>query len=31
MTELKQDRRGFLKGAAGMAGGAALASAQQPE
>jgi hypothetical protein len=31
MTELKQDRRGFLKGAAGMAGGAVLASGQQPE
>lgn len=31
MTELKQHRRGFLKSAAGVAGGAALASGQQPE
>jgi sugar phosphate isomerase/epimerase len=31
MSELVQDRRGFLRGAAGLAGGAAIASGQQPE
>ena len=31
MTELIQDRRGFLRGAAGLAGGAAIASGQQAE
>jgi sugar phosphate isomerase/epimerase len=31
MSELIQDRRGFLRGAAGLAGGAAMASGQQPE